>query len=543
LAEAVIARHQMVVADEPAAAEAGREILRQGGNAVDAAIAAILVLNVVEPQAAGLGGGGFLLHFDARSGDIDAYDGRETAPAAATPDMFLMPDGTPMGFADAVVSGLSVGVPGLLRMLEAAHARHGKLPWKALFKPAIALAGEGFAIGPRLHQLLADDRYLRATPAAAALYYQHGVARPAGTKLANPALAETLRRIAKDGPAVFYGGEIARDIVTAVHGHKRPGRLEPADLAGYQPRLRAALCQPYRQWLVCGMPPPSSGAVTTLGILGLLERYELAKMTPLSLPVIHLIAEASRLAFADRDEYVADPDFVPVPAGQLLAAGYLERRAKLISSKRALGHVQPGEPRHAALWRYAPSRGFEHFTTTHVSVVDAAGDAVALTADIESDFGSRIMVDGFFLNNELTDFSFRPEADGKPVANRLEPGKRPRSSMSPTLAFGPDGKLVLVLGSPGGARTMGFVVETLIAALDWQMPLDKAIALPHFDNRNGQTELERGSTLVALAPALKALGHDVSVIPLDSGLNAIAIRDGTLEGAADPRREGAARGD
>lgn len=541
----------MVVADLPVAAEAGREMLRAGGNAVDAAIATILMLNLVEPQSAGIGGGGFLLYFDSKSGDIDAYDGRETAPAAVSPEMFLKPDGTPMAFPDAVVSGLSVGVPGLLRVLEAAHLRHGKLPWKKLFDPAIKLAEGGFTISPRLHRLLENDKYLRAGPAAA-LFYQHGRAKPAGTKLVNAAFAKVLRSIAAEGADAFYEGGIARDIVAAVQGHKRPGRLDLADLAGYRSKLRTALCRPYRVWLVCGAPPPSSGGVTVLEILELLERFDLAKMTSLSLPAVHLVAEASRLAFADRDEYIADPDFVSAPVARLLADPYIDARAKLISRTRALGHVRAGRLTHASIWPYGPSYGFEYPTTTHVSVVDAEGNAAALTASIESAFGSRIMVRGFLLNNELTDFSFRPSLDGKPVANRVEGGKRPRSAMAPTLVFDPagkppgsrpGGKLRLVIGSPGGPRIIGFVVEALVAALDWKLPIDKAVALPHFDNRNGQTELERGTALEALAPALKAMGHDVALIPFDSGLNAIAIRGNTLYGAADPRREGVALGD
>jgi gamma-glutamyltranspeptidase/glutathione hydrolase len=534
----------MVVADAPEAAEAGRAVLRQGGNAVDAAIATLLVLNLVEPDAAGIGGGGFLLHFDAASGDIDTLDGRETAPAAATPDMFLTTGGGPAEFAEATVSGLAVGVPGLLRMLEAAHARHGKLPWEALFKPAIDLAENGFSMSAHLRAALFDDRYVRSSPAAASLYFQaNGVPKPAGARLTNKAFADTLRRVAAEGARAFYEGEIGRDIVAAVHGHKRPGRLEMADLESYKPLPRPPLCQPYRSWLVCGMAPPSSGGIAVLEILGLVERAELGAMAPLALPAVHLLAEAGRLAFADRDEYVADPAFVPVPTAQLLSAGYLAERAKLISTSRALGHTAPGTLRHASLIPFAGARVYEAPTTTHVSVVDAAGDAVALTADIDQPFGARIMVRGFFLNDELADFSFRPTLDDKQVANRVEGGKRPRSAMAPTFVIDPQGKLALVIGSPGGARAIGFVAEAIVATLDWKLPIDKALALAHFDNRNGQTELEKGTALEKLARELKSLGHDVAVIPMESGLNAIQVRDGVLYGAADPRREGAAAGD
>ncbi len=538
-------RRDMVVADTAEAAEAGRAMLRQGGSAVDAAIAAILVLGVEEPEAVGIGGGGFLLYFDAATGDMDALDGRETAPAAATADMFLKPDGTPLEASEAAVGGLSVGVPGLLAMLEAAHARRGKLAWQTLFEPAIALAAGGFTVSPRLHELLAGDRRLGTSPAAAQLFYQgRGIAKPAGSRIANPALAATLRKLAAEGAHAFYEGDIAADMVAAAASGARPGRLKAGDLAGYKPRLRQALCQPYRAWLVCGMPPPSSGGLAVLETLGLLERFPLGKMAPLSTPALHLLAEAGRLAFADRDEYVADPDFVPVPVAQLLSAGYLAERAKLIAPGRARGgHVPPGAPRHAALWPFSGSGGHEPPSTTHVSVVDGAGNAAALSADIGQPFGARLMVRGFLLNDELNDFAFRPTVEGKPVANRVEAGKRPRSAMAPTIVVGADGKLALVIGTPGGAEIIGFVSEALVAALDWKLPIEQAIALPHIDNRNGRTEIESGSELEDRADALAAMGHDIALLPMESGLNAIQLRDGTLYGVADPRRGGTAAGD
>ncbi len=537
------ARRDMVVADRPEAAEAGRAILRQGGSAIDAAIAAALVLNVTEPQSAGIGGGGLMLEFDSASGAIEAYDGRETAPAAATSTLFLNPDGAPMDFMDVVLSGRSVGVPGLLKLFEAAHRAHGKLPWAALFQPAIDLATDGFTVSPRLAGLLGEDKYLGAVPAAAELYYRNGSAKPAGSKIVNPALADALRKIAAGGADVFYRGAVAHDIVAALHAQTHPGPLAASDLAAYRQQTRAALCQPYRAWLICGMPPPSSGGIAIAEILGLLERYDLAQMAPLSLPAVHLIAETGRLAFADRDEYVADPDFVPVPVAALLDPAYLTARGKLISRTSALGHMRPGKLDHAMLWPYGPGRDFEYPTTTHISVVDSAGNSVSLTTSIESSFGSHIMVDGFLLNNELTDFSFRPVLDGKTVANRIQPMKRPRSAMAPTLVFDGSGKLVLVLGSPGGPRIIGFVAEALIASLDWNLPIDRAVALPHVLNRNGQTEIERATSLEAIVPGLKAMGHDVAEIPFDSGLNAIALKGGVLQGVADPRREGEAAGD
>jgi gamma-glutamyltranspeptidase/glutathione hydrolase len=541
----VRARRHMIAAASPLAAQAGLEMLRAGGSAVDAAIAAQMVLNLVEPQSSGIGGGGFLVHFNAKTGDIAAYDGRETAPAAARPDMFLRDDGTPMKFYEAAVGGLAVGVPGLLRMLEAAHRENGRLPWATLFAPAIKLAEDGYAMSELLNAMVARDANLKTFIGAAAYFFDaDGQARPAGTMLTNRPLAETLRRIARGGAEAFYTGLIAHDIVRAVEKARvNPGTLRMADLAAYKARKREPVCLFYRVWLICGMPPPSSGGITTLQILGILQAFDLGSLTPMSGKAVHLVAEASRLAFADRNTYIADPDFVPVPTAGMLDPGYLSLRAGEIAAWRSLGKAQPGMPGVETGNRHTPDDPARGVSTTHLSVIDANGNAVAMTTSIETTFGSRIMVRGFLLNNQLTDFSFRPEREGGPVANRLQPGKRPRSSMAPTLVFDGQGRVVMALGSPGGSRIIGYVAKTLAAALDWKLNIQAAIDLPHFVNRNGATELERGTPLEALVPALEALGHKVTVRRLTSGLHGIMVTEDGLTGGADKRREGVAMGD
>lgn len=539
--EAIAARH-MVVAANPLAAEAGRQMLREGGSAVDAAIAAQLVLNLVEPQSSGIGGGGFLLHFEEDSGRITAYDGRETAPAAATPDLFLDASGQPLPFLDAAASGLSVGVPGLLRLAETAHQDHGRLPWARLFEPAIRLAEQGFLMSPRLHALLLEEERLQRDPEARRLYFDAaGQPLPVGAKIRNPRLAETLRRIAEGGAQAFYSGPLAEVVVDAVARHpERPGRLSLADLAGYRVAVREAVCGPYRVWIVCGMPPPSSGGVTVLQILALLERFPLAEEAPLSPGFAHLFAEAGRLAFADRGRYLADPDHVEVPVAGLLDRAYLARRSALIRPDRSLGSAKPGDLE-LALADPAPQP--EPVSTTHLSIVDGDGNAVALTSSIESGFGSRIEVAGFLLNNQLTDFAFQPTRDGRPVANRVEPGKRPLSSMAPTFVLDRTRELVAVLGSPGGSTIIAYVAEAIVALLDWRQSPGAAAALPHVANRNGPTDLEAGTAAEALAPALMALGHEVRVSEMTSGLHIIVLEEGRLIGGADPRREGVALGD
>ena len=529
----------MVVTANVYATDAAAEILQLGGNALDAAIAAQWVLNLVEPQSSGIGGGGFMLHWDARRRLVSAWDGRETAPRSASADFARRTDGTLASFSEVLATGKAVGVPGLVAMLEAAHRRHGKLRWERLFRPAIRLAENGFAISPRLHLLLRDDLLLRRDAKARALYFQEsGEAKAAGEILRNPDLAATLRSIAIGGAEALHRGEAAERIATVVG--QRGGELTAKDMRDYLPRQRGAVCGPYRQWRVCGMSPPSSGGIGVLQLLGLLERSRLPAGDPAAPDAAHLFAEAGRLTYADRARYLADPDFVVVPQAALLEPRYLDQRARLMDSRRSMGIAPPGDvpQRHSQADDDAP----ELPATTHVSIVDRAGNAVALTSSIESAFGSRIQVDGFLLNNQLTDFSFTAERGGKRVANRLEPGKRPLSSMAPTFVFDASGRLYAVLGSPGGGRIINYVARTLVALLDGRQDPAAAVSLPHVGNRNGTTEIELGRVPEALALELERRGHTVQRTDMTSGLHLILrVGDGWV-GAVDPRREGVARG-
>lgn len=543
---AVVGDSFMVAAANPLAVQAGYDVLAEGGSAVDAAIAVQLVLNLVEPQSSGIGGGAFMLHYDAEGRMLEAFDGRETAPLEATGELFLDDQGEPLEFYDAVVGGRSVGTPGTVRLLEASHQRYGKLPWSRLFEPAITLAENGFAVSPRLARLIAEDqeRLSRFAETRDYFFNEDGTPLAAGTILRNPEFAATLRTIAEEGADAFYTGEIARDIVTTVRSAEgNPGVLGERDLAEYEVKIREPVCGSYRIYEICGMGPPSSGGLTVLQILGILEHFDLPSLDPLSADAVHLIAEASKLAFADRGLYMADTDFVPMPMQGLIDPTYLTHRAQLVDRDAAMDEARPGNPpwREARLW--APDRSLELPSTSHVSIVDAQGNAVSMTTTIENGFGSRLMVRGFLLNNELTDFSFVAESDGRPVANRVEPGKRPRSSMAPTIVFDGDGEPVLVVGSPGGSRIIGYVAKTIVAVLDWRMDLQDALSLPHYVNRNGATDLEQGTAVEALKADLEARGHTVSIQDLNSGLHAVLIRDGALIGAADPRREGIAMGD
>jgi len=530
----------MAVTANVYATDAAAEILQLGGNALDAAIAAQWVLNLVEPQSSGIGGGGFMLHWDAVRRRVSAWDGRETAPRSAGADFARRSDGTPATFSEILATGNAVGVPGLVAMLEAAHRRHGKLKWERLFRPAIQLAENGFIISARLHQLLHDDALLRLDPAARELYYlENGEARPAGETLRNPELATTFRTIATMGAKALQDGGGADRVAAAVA--RRGGGLTAGDMHDYRPVQRDAVCAPYRRWRICGMPPPSSGGLGVLQLLGLLERGGLPPGDPAAPDAVHLFSEAGRLVYADRARYLADPDFIAVPQQELLEPRYLEQRARLINKQRSMGIASPGDlpARHSQADDDAP----ELPATTHLSIVDRAGNAVALTSSIESAFGSRIQVDGFLLNNQLTDFSLVAERDGKPVANRLQPGKRPLSSMAPTLVFDAGGRLQAVLGSPGGSRIINYVARTLVSLLDGKQDPAAAVSLPHVGNRNDSTEIERGRVPEELARELEGRGHVVQRVDMTSGLHLI-MRVGTRwVGAADPRREGTARGD
>jgi gamma-glutamyltranspeptidase / glutathione hydrolase len=534
----------MVVAAHPLAARAGYDVLKRGGSAADAAIATELVLGLVEPQSSGIGGGAFLLHYSARAGTLAAYDGRETAPAAAKPGRFLNSGGKPLDWPDAVISGKSVGVPGLLALLELVHREHGRLAWKELFEPAIRLAENGFPISPRLHALVAADRYLAQDARARRYFYlPDGKPKPIGALLKNPELAAVLKRVASGGAAAFYRGPIAREVAAAVRSRKHsPGDLAESDFAAYEAKEREPLCGKYRRWKVCGVPPPDSGAFADLQILGILEQFDLARVQPGSVEGVHLFAEAGRLAYADRNLYIADPAFVPAPLAALLEPRYLAARAKLIDPRRSMGRAQAGDPAQIAA-TLGVSEPLELPSTTHLSVVDAQGDAVALTATVEAAFGNRQMVRGFMLNNQLTDFAWAPEENGKPVANRVEGGKRPRSSMAPTMVFDEKGKLFMVVGSPGGHSIINYVAQTLVNVLDWGMDIQQAIAAPRFGSRNGPTELERGTVLERLAPELERMGHSVRIRAEASGLHGIVRTKDGWAGGADPRREGEALGD
>lgn len=536
------AQHHMVAAAHPLAVEAGLKILDAGGSAVDAMIAVQLVLNLVEPHASGLGGGAFLMHYDAGRREIQAYDGRETAPAAATPGLFMR-DGKAMQFRAAVTGGRAVGTPGVARLLELAHRKHGKLPWARLFEPAIALAENGYPVSRRVYALLQREEAL-AGEAAARNHFLNadGTPKTAGTIMRNLELAETLRALQRGGADAFYRGDIARDIVAAVRSHAtNPGVLALDDLAGYQVREVDPLCAPYRAYRVCSMPPSSSGGIAVLQMLGMLSHRDLSNVVPGSAQAVHLLAEAGRLAYADRNLWVADDRFVDVPVTGLLDSAYLADRARLISEQRSMGRAEAGTPPGARL-AHADDTFEEIAGTSHVAIVDAAGNAVSLTTTIENFFGSRLMVRGFLLNNQLTDFSFNPQQGKRTVANAVAPGKRPRSSMAPTLVFRKNGDLHLVVGSPGGSRIINYVAKTLIATLDWNMDIQSAIALPNAGSRNGPTEIERDTAFAALAEPLQAMGHEVQLVDMTSGLHGIMRAGRGWQGGADPRREGIAKG-
>ena len=540
----LVAQRLAVATANPYASEAGMAVLRKGGSAVDAAIAGALVLGLVEPQSSGIGGGGLLLFYDAKTKAVRSYDGRETAPMAATPDLFVSPEGKPLQFYQAVVGGRSVGTPSALRLFELAHKQHGRLPWAELFRPAIELAEGGFKVGRRLNRMLTTEKNLSKDPEAAAYFYEaDGRPRAAGSVLKNPAYAGVLRAVAEQGADAFYKGAIAEDIVRKVSGHPtNPGRLSLDDLNRYRAMERPPLCGSFRAYKVCGLGPPTSGGVSVLQILKLLELAEPVAVPQLQPYATHLFADAGNLAFADRNRYLADPDFQPQPVAGLLDEGYLRGRAALLSKDRSLGIAEAGTPP-GAVARLGEDALSERASTSHVSVVDAEGNGVALTVTIEDAFGSRQLVRGFLLNNELTDFSMAPSEGGRPVANRVEPGKRPRSSMAPTLVFTQDGGLHLIIGSPGGSAIINYVATRIVAILDWKLDVQAALDLPNVGGRNAPVDLEKGTAAEGYKQPLEAMGHKTRVVDLTSGLSAIQLIRGHIEAGVDPRKEGVALGD
>lgn len=537
----VEASNWMVAAANPWAVQAGADVLAKGGTAADALVAVQAMLGLVEPQSSGLGGGAFLVYYDAATGSLTTLDGRETAPLAATPQLFQDSTGEPLGFFDAVVGGLSVGTPGTPALMQEAHRRWGALLWADLLTPAIDLADQGFAVSPRLAGLIEADKDRLARFESTASYFLPGGAPLAvGDRLINPDYADTLREMASGGAAAFYTGSIADDIVATVQGAPgNPGVLSTLDLSIYAVKERAPVCIEYRAHDVCGMGPPSSGALTVGQILGMLRSYDLSA-GPDDVTVRRLIGDASRLAFADRGRYMADSDYVPVPVAGLLAPDYLAARAALLETDVALTEVAPGTPEFDHALNWADDASLELPSTSHFVIVDAHGNVASMTTTIENAFGSRLMVRGFLLNNELTDFSFRTHRGGVPIANRVAPGKRPRSSMAPTIVL-QDGAPVLAIGSPGGSRIIGYVAQSIIAHLDWGMDVQQAVSVPHAVNRFGTYDLEDGTPAQNLEAPLTALGFETGTRALTSGLHAISIGP-VLLGGADPRREGIALG-
>ncbi len=541
--EGVLAEKFMVAAANPYATQAGYNVLEKGGSAVDAAIAVQLVLTLVEPQSSGIGGGAFILHWDNANKKMTTFDGRETAPKAATSELFLDENGKAAPWIKAVVGGRSVGVPGVLAGLHKAHEKYGKLAWKELFVDAIELAQNGFVVSPRLSKLIA----LQYNPGVQQLseiknyFHPNGMPVKAGDLLKNPKLAKVYSSLANEGVDVFYNGWIAQNIVNAVQQSEiAPGTLTLQDMKSYVPNEVAPVCGEYRVYNVCGMAPPSSGGVAVIQMLGMLNYFDLAK-EPNNATALHLFTQSSRLAFADRNKYIADPSFTDVPVDGLIDKTYLSKRAALISTDTDMGIAKAGTP--YGTLAYANDNSIERPSTSHISIVDAAGNAVSMTTSVEMAFGSAVMVDGFILNNQLTDFSLSPKRDGKLVANRVEPLKRPRSSMAPTMVFNQnDNSLALVVGSPGGSRIINYTAQTIIGVLDWGLTPQEAINLPRITNRNRQTTIEKGTDIVKLAPKFEALGHKVSIRDLNSGIHAIKVTKSGLEGGADPRREGKVMG-
>ncbi len=538
------AKEHLVVSANPLATEAGRQVLANGGTAADAIVAVQFVLNLVEPQSSGIGGGAFALWHNASADELVSYDGRETAPANATPELFLGENGKAMGFWRAVIGGRSVGVPGTLKLLQRLHKEHGQLPWADLVQPAIELAREGFEVSPRMARSISTARGLPNYEQTRAYFFPGGTPLEAGTLLKNEAFADLLESIAAEGADAFYSGELPIAIAQLVQStSSNPGLLTSDDISAYDVKVRNPVCMQYREHRVCGMGPPSSGMTTVGQILGILQNFDMTSMAS-SVQGYHHFIEASRLAYADRGRYSADSDFIDVPVDGMIDLAYLKSRAELINPDSSMGRAQAGTPPGADV---ATIEGLDRDLagTTHISIIDANGNALSMTSTIENGFGSRLMLNGFLLNNELTDFSFVPEKEGLAVANRVEPGKRPRSSMAPTIVYGPDGKVKYVIGSPGGSRIISYVALALVRLIDWNIPLDEVINSGHLLSRNGPVDIEIGSDVdtAQIIDGLTSLGHEVRVRDLNSGLSAIAVSQDSMFGAADPRREGVAAGE
>jgi gamma-glutamyltranspeptidase/glutathione hydrolase len=530
----------MIATLDKRASEAGAKMLKKGGNAIDAVIAAQMVLNVVEPQSSGIGGGAFLLYHDKQKNKSTYYNGRETAPGKSHDKIFIKKDGSIMNFKEAVNGGLSVGTPGLLKILKESHKKYGKLKWESLFQPAIKIAKEGFPMEEKLRTILKDVKYLENNPDLKEIYFnKDGSIKENGTIIYNKKLAKTLELIAKKGIKPFYEGKIAKNIVKKVQNSSNPGSLSLNDLKKYQSNKGELICSYYHSYKICSMLPPSSGGITLLQILSILEPFNLKFFAPTSLNSIHLITEASKLAYKDRNKYIADVKNIPIK--QLLNKNYLRERSKLIEPNKVISKPKAGDFRLSQDY-HINHNAFEANSTTHISAIDSEGNAVSMTSSIEYLFGSNLMVDGFMLNNQMTDFSFQPKINGKKVINRVIPNKQPRSSMTPTFVFDEDDNLILIVGSPGGPRIIQYVAKVIIAFIDWKMPIDQAIALPNFISIKNHIELEKGTYLEKLAPKLEKIGHKIKIKHISSGITAISIKNNIISGAADHRRNGAASG-
>ena len=538
--KAAIGNKFMVAAANPYAVKAGQAILAKGGSAIDAAIAVQAVLTLVEPQSSGIGGGAFIMHYDKKMDHLTTFDGRETAPSKANSELFLDKNGNVVRWIDAVVGGRSVGVPGVLAALAKAHITKGNLPWSMLFEDAISLAENGFTVSPRLEMLLSKkfNPGVHKTPVTKDYFFPNGQVIKSGSNKKNPELAQFYKKLAKEGVIAFYSGINANKIATTVQNSKvAPGLLTVQDIKQYQAKERKAVCAPYHEYKVCSMGPPSSGGVALLQILRLLEDKNLSQYAVNDVKALHYFTQASRLAFADRDVYMADPDFASIPVNELLSPKYITKRAALIT-QNDMGKVNAGEP--VQNLAYAIDDAYEMPSTSHISIVDAKGNAISMTTSIEMAFGSTLMVNGYLLNNQLTDFALSPKKNGLEVINRVEPNKRPRSSMSPVMVFNKDGSLRLVIGSPGGSRIINYVAQAVIGILDWKLSAQDAINMPRITNRNRYTSLENKTQLASKAADFENLGHTVKIVDLNSGIHAVELINSKLYGAADPRREGMA---